>query len=46
MIKICLEENLKGKTLNNLLKIAHKAVLEAFIVRPLRSRDLNLYVKT
>ena len=41
-----LEENLKGKTLNDLLKIARKAVLKAFTVRPLRSENLDLHVKT
>jgi hypothetical protein len=45
-IRIRPESNLKGKPPKDLLEIARTAVPAAFAVRPLRSGDLDLYVKT
>jgi hypothetical protein len=46
MIRIRLEEDLRSKALKDILKIIRKAILEAFMVRPLGSKDLDLHVKT
>jgi hypothetical protein len=45
-IRIRPEEDLRSKAPKDILEIAQKAVPEAFAVRPLRSGDLDLHVKT
>ena len=45
-IRIRPEEDLRSKEPKDILEIARKAIPEAFAVRPLRSGDLDLHVKT